>query len=67
MLDEPDRARKTDRKATITTLAVILLLSGGYDFWRGYKYHQSLYERIMFAILGFIVLAIVFALFSGRR
>lgn len=66
MLDQPDRTKARNKIITIAFLTLLVVLSGGYDFWRGYSYGHSLYEGLLFAMLGFIVLGVIFILFSDR-
>jgi len=66
VLDEPDRTKTRNRIITTAFLTLLVVLSGGYDFWRGYRHEHSVYEGLLFAMLGFIVLGVIFILFSDR-
>jgi hypothetical protein len=52
------------KKRAAIAIAVAVALSGGYDFWRGYHQTQSIEGGIVFVVLGFIVLALFWYLFS---
>jgi hypothetical protein len=66
MLDQPDRTKRRNRIITIGVSTVLVELSGAYDFRRGYSYERSVYKGLLFAMLGFVVLGVIFFLFSDR-
>jgi hypothetical protein len=48
-------------------LAVFVVISTGYDFYRGYHHTHSIAEGIVYVVFGLIVLAFFWWLYSKRR
>jgi hypothetical protein len=38
---------------------VLLALSSGYDFWRGYQHRYSIEDGVFFTVCGFVVLGLI--------
>jgi len=58
--------RKITRGAVVFGL-VLLALSVGYDFWRGYRNGGGVSSGIAFVIFGFIVLGIIGLMMWGAH
>ncbi len=59
--------KRVDTSLAILLIAGLFALSTGYDFWRGYQYHHSVGDGVIFVGFGFVVLLLVGIVLSLRR
>ncbi len=53
------------RVIKVLFVAVLFVLSAGYDFYRGYHETRSITGGVVYVFFGLILLAILFALWLG--
>ena len=57
--DEVEMNRRAQTALVILALMVLLALTSGYDFWRGYRETHSFEGGIFYTFMGFVILGIV--------
>jgi hypothetical protein len=55
------------KKGSVVVLALLIAISALYDFYRGYSHDKSIAEGSLSVILGFVILACFWWLFSRRN